>query len=249
MKRRVLFVCTANSARSLMAEAVLREVAGEHFDVASAGTDPESPHPLALQVLSDAGIPVAGLRSKSLEEVAGEHWDYVIMLCDKAARECAGFHPRAQHIAWDFADPVPKNRRAAFAHTLRELRERIGLFVLVHQKQVGQGDISYDPVTVFRALGDENRLAMVLLIRAREELCVCEITRALDLPQPKASRHLAVLRDAGLLEGERRGQWIHYRLHLQLPQWIVRIVEETAVANEQMIRAALERLTDTGAEA
>ncbi len=249
MKRRVLFVCTANSARSLMAEAVLREVAGDHFEVASAGTDPESPHPLALQVLSEAGISTDGLVSKPLEKVAGEHWDYVIMLCDKAARECKCFHPQAQHIAWDFADPVQKNRHAAFALTLKELRERINLFVLVHQKQVGSRAHSYDPVTVFRALGDENRLAMVLLVREREELCVCELARALDMPQPKASRHLAVLRDAGLLEGERRGQWIHYRLHLQLPQWILRVLEETAGANENLTGAALERLADTGAEA
>lgn len=249
MKRRVLFVCTANSARSLMAEAVLRHVAGDHFEVASAGTDPESPHPLALQVLEEAGISTEGLRSKSLDEVDRKHWDYVIMLCDKAARECVGFHAEAQHIAWNYADPVVKNRHAAFALTLKELRERIGLFVLVHQKQVGTSAHNYDPVAVFRALGDETRLAMVLLIRERGELCVCELTRALDLPQPKASRHLGVLREAGLLEGERRGQWIHYRLHLQLPQWLLRVLEETAGANEDMIRVALGRLTDTGAEA
>lgn len=102
MKRRVLFVCTANSARSLMAEALLRDMAGDQFEVASAGTRPDKPHPMAIQVLEEAGYPVDGLRSKSLTDLENEHWDYVITLCEKAANECGNVCQPAQQIAWDF---------------------------------------------------------------------------------------------------------------------------------------------------
>jgi len=87
-RRRVLFVCTANSARSLMAEALLKGQAGDQFEVASAGTEPSKPHPLALQCIDEAGLDSTTLRSKSVASVGDAHWDYVITLCDKAAREC-----------------------------------------------------------------------------------------------------------------------------------------------------------------
>ncbi|WP_236743986.1 arsenate reductase/protein-tyrosine-phosphatase family protein [Marinobacter similis] len=74
MKRRVLFVCTANSARSLMAEALLRDMAGDLFEVASAGTEPTSPHPIALQVLEEAGIATESLHSKQLADLQEQHW-------------------------------------------------------------------------------------------------------------------------------------------------------------------------------
>jgi ArsR family transcriptional regulator len=225
-----------------MAEALLREMAGDNFEVASAGTNPGSPHPLAIRVLADAGIPTEGLSSKSVSQVTPEHWDYVITLCDKAARECRPSFESSQKIAWDCADPVPDNHYDAFSRTLRELRERISLFVLVHQKQTTPQSHHYDPVTVFKALGDERRLTMVLLIREHRELCVCELTAALGESQPKISRHLATLREAGLLASERRGQWIHYRFHPDLPHWVLRIVNEAAEASRDRIGPELHRL-------
>jgi ArsR family transcriptional regulator len=121
MKRRVLFVCTANSARSIMAEALLRYMAGDQFEVASAGTQPTEPHPLAIQVLSEAGIATDGLHSKPLAELKGRYWDYVITLCEKAARECTVVGQGAQQIAWDFPDPAETNRHATFALTMSPL--------------------------------------------------------------------------------------------------------------------------------
>lgn len=246
MRRRVLFVCTANSARSLMAEALLRDIAGNSFDVASAGTRPGSPHPLAVQVLAEAGIPAEALASKPVSQVTSEHWDYVITLCDQAARDCDRSFPGAQKIAWDCADPVPDNQYEGFLQTFRELRERIGLFVLVHQKQATTRVRQYDPVTVFKALGDERRLTMVLLIREHRELCVCELTAALKESQPKVSRHLGTLREAGLLTSERRGQWIYYRLHPDLPHWVLRILNESADASRDRIGNDPDRLAGIG---
>ena len=68
------------------------------------------------------------------------------------------------------------------------------------------------PVELFKLLSDQTRLSVVLLVAAHTELCVCELTEALGLSQPKVSRHLAILRNGGLLEGEKRGQWVYYKL-------------------------------------
>jgi len=242
MKRRVLFVCTANSARSLMAEALLRDMAGDRFEVASAGTEPTRPHPKALQVLEEAGIPTEGLHSKRLADVREQYWDYVITLCEKDANECGTVCQPAQQIAWDFADPVPANRHAIFALTLKEIRKRIALFALVHQKETGRKPASYDPVTVFKALADDFRLAALLLIRSQEQLCVCELTEAFGAPQPRVSRHLATLRDAGLLTTERRGQWIYYSLDPGIPQWLARVLDETASHSVRLLENPLARL-------
>lgn len=102
--------------------------------------------------------------------------------------------------------------------------------------------MDYNPVTVFRALGDELRLAALLLIRDRQELCVCELTEAFRVPQPKMSRHLATLRAAGLLETERRGQWVYYSLDSHLPGWLAHVLDETAHNNAGLIENPLTRL-------
>lgn len=242
MKRRVLFVCTANSARSLMAEALLRHMAGDDFEVASAGSEPTAPHPLALRVLAEQDIPIAELRSKSLSDTGTEGWDYVITLCEKAARECGTIAAPAQQIAWDFPDPVPGDRHARFVQTLRELRERIALFTLVHQKRTGITPAEYDPVAVFKALGDDARLDIVLLIRDRQRLCVNDLVTALAMSQPKVSRHLATLREVGLLVTDRRGQWVYYSLNPLLPPWLARVLDETAQGNSGRVGRQLEWL-------
>ena len=81
------------------------------------------------------------------------------------------------------------------------------------------------PEQFFRALGDETRLRCVALLHSEGELCVCELTYALDMAQPKISRHLAQLRHAGVVEARRRGTWMHYRLHPELPDWSVRVID------------------------
>jgi len=76
-----------------------------------------------------------------------------------------------------------------------------------------------DTAAFFRALGDDTRLRCVALLHAEGELCVCELTYALDQAQPKVSRHLSQLRQAGVVASHRRGTWMHYRLHPELPDW------------------------------
>ncbi len=85
-----------------------------------------------------------------------------------------------------------------------------------------------DPVQFHKCLAEETRLKSLLLILAEGELCVCELTEALELSQPKISRHLALLRENQLLLDRRQGQWVYYSLHPQLPNWAKSALEETA---------------------
>ena len=90
-----------------------------------------------------------------------------------------------------------------------------------------------NPYTLFRMLADPTRLRLLLLLTAEDELCVCELTHALDLSQPKISRHLAHLRESGLLEARRAGQWMYYRLSPTLPEWTAVILQETLSGNRE----------------
>lgn len=96
-KARVLFVCTANAARSQLAQALLRHTDSEHFEAFSAGTVPTQVDPRTFDALSHLGVSIEGLRSKSVDEFRGERFDYVITLCDKAAAECQSLPELARH--------------------------------------------------------------------------------------------------------------------------------------------------------
>ncbi len=95
---RVLFVCTGNSARSVMAEALLRQHGGDAFEVFSAGTEPKGINPLTLRVLAEAGIDASWARSKSVDEFLGQSFDYVVTVCDQARQSCPGV-PRRPRVA------------------------------------------------------------------------------------------------------------------------------------------------------
>ena len=134
MKKRVLFICVGNSARSLMAEALLRHHGGDAFEVYSAGTNPEPVDPRALQALTHFGIAAEHLYSKSVDEVAGREFDLVITLCDKSRGEYEQAPKIGELIAWDFADPATRECIRPFYTTARELSERIKIFALVQSK-------------------------------------------------------------------------------------------------------------------
>jgi len=100
------------------------------------------------------------------------------------------------------------------------------------------------PIELFKALSDLTRLQCILLIQHEQELCVCELMAALELSQPKVSRHLALLREVGLLEAERRGQWIYYRLSPTLETWVLSIL--TQASQQQNLTELTQRLTSMG---
>lgn len=82
------------------------------------------------------------------------------------------------------------------------------------------------PLQLFKNLADETRLGIVLLLKARGELCVCDLCTALAQSQPKISRHLAMLRESGLLLDRKQGKWVHYRLSPQMPAWAAQVIEQ-----------------------
>ncbi len=106
MKQRALILCTANSARSQMAEGLLRALADDRFEVFSAGTRATQVNPFAIQAMQLRGIDISGQRSKALTEYLAEPFDYVITVCDNAAENCPLFPGPAQRIHWGFPDPA-----------------------------------------------------------------------------------------------------------------------------------------------
>lgn len=131
---RVIFVCTGNSARSQMAEAILRREGGGAFQVVSAGVDPRGVHPLTVDVLAEVGIDISGAESKSVSRFLGQSFDYVITVCDRARATCPVFPGGSETLHWGVDDPAEAHgteaeRRAAFARALRELSGRIHTFV------------------------------------------------------------------------------------------------------------------------
>ena len=102
------------------------------------------------------------------------------------------------------------------------------------------------PLAFYKCLADDTRLKSLLLIKLRQELCVCDLTTALTLSQPKVSRHLAELRKCNMLADERRGKWVYYSLHPQLPQWTQSVLQQTLDNNPEFIADNLKLLTDGG---
>jgi arsenate reductase len=102
---RALVLCTHNSARSQMAEGLLRHLAPERFEVESAGTEATRVHPLAIEAMREIGIDIGGHRSKTLDGFVGQPWDYVITVCDHANERCPLFPGPTQRLHWSFEDP------------------------------------------------------------------------------------------------------------------------------------------------
>ena len=100
-----------------------------------------------------------------------------------------------------------------------------------------------DPCSFFKCLADDTRLKSLLLIAKTNEACVCDLMAALELDQPKISRHLAQLRKCGIVLDERRGKWVFYKLHPQLAQWAHNIITKTAEHNDDYISEALSKLS------
>jgi arsenate reductase len=125
-KTRVLFLCTGNSARSQMAEALLRKHAGDHFDVHSAGLEPKGINPYTVRVLDEIGIDLGGHRSKDVMEYLGRvHFGCVITVCDNAEANCPIFPFGTIRLHWSFEDPAhfdgPDEAKLARFREVRDL--------------------------------------------------------------------------------------------------------------------------------
>lgn len=144
---RVLFLCTHNSARSQMAEGLLRARSKGRIQVFSAGNEPSRVHPLAIRALNDLGIDISMQRSKSLTEFLGQEFDYVITVCDKARETCPFCPGSPQRIHWSLPDPsaVEGNedtRYQAFKDIAMQLDNQINYLIasIVRRTNQGEGD-------------------------------------------------------------------------------------------------------------
>jgi arsenate reductase (thioredoxin) len=141
---RVLVICWGNSARSIMAEALLRHHGGQDFDVHSAGIEPKGVNPLTIRVLDDAGLDHDWARSKSIDEYLDQSFDYVITVCDEARQVCPVFPGEKQTVLhWGYEDPAKvegteQERLAAFQKTLTLMGTRVAQFIPLARRERAQ---------------------------------------------------------------------------------------------------------------
>ena len=133
-KTRILVLCTGNSARSQMGEGLFRDEGGGGYEVSSAGTKPSQVRPEAIAVMREIGIDISGNRSKSVDEFAGQAFDFVVTVCDSARDNYPVFPGATKRIHWSLEDPAavegPEDERlAAFRRIRDQLRERVKAFV------------------------------------------------------------------------------------------------------------------------
>jgi arsenate reductase len=138
---RVLFLCSGNSARSQMAEGLLRSFGGHDFEVYSAGTEPQGLHPLAVTVMDEIGLDISGQQSKPIERFLGQPFDYIITVCDRARDRCPTFPGDNVRIHWGFDDPAaatgtPAERLIVFRRVRNEIAERLRVWVTVQRKRL-----------------------------------------------------------------------------------------------------------------
>ena len=135
-KKRVLILCTGNSARSQMAEGLLRHDAGDRFAVESAGTKPSTVLPEAITAMEEIGIDISSHRSKHVNEFTGQDFDYVLTICDNAKESCPLFFNKATRLHHSFNDPAAvegseEKRLAEFRRVRDELRSYLKSFARV----------------------------------------------------------------------------------------------------------------------
>ncbi len=135
--QRVLILCTGNSARSQMAEGLLRHFAGDRFEVYSAGTKPGLVRPEAIAAMHETGIDISGHRSKHVDEFAGQTFDYVLTVCDNAKESCPVLPIQTRQLHRSFEDPAAvqgseEDRMAAF----RRVRDQLSNYLIIVRNSV-----------------------------------------------------------------------------------------------------------------
>ena len=164
-KERVLFLCTGNSCRSQMAEAALRELAGARFEAASAGTSPTRINPMAVRVMAEIGIDISEQRSKSVVEMLGEQFDYVVTVCDHAREACPIFPGGSTKLHWSFDDPASaegseEERLEVFRRVRDEIVSEIRAFVVDHVRSMNQPSDAVGGSIGVNAAGGKSRVGM-----------------------------------------------------------------------------------------
>jgi protein-tyrosine-phosphatase len=140
---RVLFLCTHNSARSQMAEGILRHLSGGRIEAFSAGNQPAHLHPLAIQTMVKMGLDISQQRSKHMDEFQGPFFDYIVTVCDRVRESCPTFPGDPERVHWSFIDPAAvdgseKERYRAFEQVALQLTNRIRYLVILIDREKGE---------------------------------------------------------------------------------------------------------------
>jgi len=143
IKKRVLFICTHNSARSQMAEGIMNALYGDRFQAFSAGTNPSKVNPLAIEVLKEIGVDISHHKSKSIDEFKGENFDYVVTVCDNAKENCPYFPGGKKYVHRGFMDPASvegtyEEKLSAFRKVRDEILEWIKEFFIENKEEKEQ---------------------------------------------------------------------------------------------------------------
>ena len=138
-RKRVLILCTGNSARSQMGEGLLRHLAGDRFEVASAGVSPTRVRPEAIKAMREIGIDISDQQAKSVDVFTGQEFDYVITVCDNANEHCPVFPGNTTRIHWSFDDPAlaegdEESRLAVFRRVRDEILSYLTQFIAKHNE-------------------------------------------------------------------------------------------------------------------
>ncbi|MCL1067596.1 metalloregulator ArsR/SmtB family transcription factor [Shewanella olleyana] len=242
MKKRILFVCTGNSSRSQMAEAIINRDYRDKYEAFSVGSKPKDIDARTFTTLKLAGYSTSDLTSKPLNHFDTEEFDYLISLCSSARGECSNISGVSETISWDITPPKNVASDERFDKTLEELQERIRLFALIHSDS---DEEQFNVETFLKCISDKTRLLITLLLHVEKELSVSEISAALQTHQTKASRCLAHLKSHGVLKDRRQGLRIFYSVSPTLPQWAKVILDQAVIAKRTQLQATLKVLNST----
>ena len=131
MKKKILFLCTGNSARSQMAEGLMRHFRGDEFEVFSAGVEPKGVHPQAIAAMREIGADISRQQSKHVDDLRVKEFDYIITLCDHAAQNCPVFLGKGVRLHHGFSDPAAaQGKEQDVLEAFRKVRDELKQFIL-----------------------------------------------------------------------------------------------------------------------
>jgi len=131
MKKKVLFLCTGNSARSQMAEGLMHHFRGDEFEVFSAGVEPKGVHPQAIEAMRETGIDISRQQSKHVDDLPAKEFDFIITLCDHAAQNCPVFSGKGVRLHHSFSDPAAvQGKEQDMLEAFRKVRDELKQFIL-----------------------------------------------------------------------------------------------------------------------
>jgi arsenate reductase len=227
---RIYFLCAENRCRSQIAEAYAKQYGGSNVEVNSAGTSAMEIHPLTYATMQEAGFTLAGHMAKIIDRKWFNSADVIVKLCTSLQETSPPVPFGIQNYQWDIPDPLPSGQLNEVHRVRNLIKEKVHslltnlnimptLQVAASQAALHAATDMEDYVELFKLLADKHRLTIISLLKERD-LCVCELVDLLQTSQPNISQHIRKLKDAGLLQESRRGQWVYYSLRLQQkPHW------------------------------